>query len=154
MKSNLLRNDVSSTPLRYSCRYPNQVQTVSKPIQHHILTKPDAQPVRGRAFHPPMRRQEYVAQQVKSMLASGVISQSESPWSSPVVLVPKKNGELRFCVDFRPLNAITKFDGYPMPLAEDLFDKLVDQSLIQSLTQWQKVNFIAYIGVYAHPHRS
>ena len=53
----------------------------------------------------------------------GVICPSHSPWSSPVVLVPKKseNGvpKYRFCVDFRALNAVTKYDSYPLPLFEE-----------------------------------
>jgi hypothetical protein len=61
--------------------------------------------------------------QVENMLNKGVIRESTSPWSAPAILVPKKcvNGKLeyRFCVDFRALNAITKFDSYPLPRFEE-----------------------------------
>ena len=61
--------------------------------------------------------------QVQKMLDKGVIIPSHSPWSSPVVLVPKKSEsgipKYRFCVDFRALNAVTKYDSYPLPQIEE-----------------------------------
>ena len=51
---------------------------------------------------------------IKEMLELGVIEKSVSPYSSPVVLVPKKDGSVRFCIDFRKLNKVTEFDAEPM----------------------------------------
>ncbi|GBN11484.1 Transposon Ty3-I Gag-Pol polyprotein [Araneus ventricosus] len=59
------------------------------------------------------------------MLKEDVIKSSESPWSSPVVLVKKKNGEWRFCMDYRRLNKVTKKDVYPLPRIDDALDCLV-----------------------------
>ena len=53
-----------------------------------------------------------------------ITQESVSPWSSPVVLVKKKNGEMRFCTDFRFINKITKKDGFAMPLIADTLDAL------------------------------
>ena len=64
-----------------------------------------------------------VDQQVEEMLARGLIRPSNSPWSSPIVLAPKKDGDYRFCVDFRCLNAVTRKDAYPMPRVDEIFDK-------------------------------
>lgn len=58
------------------------------------------------------------------MKEHGVIEESQSPWTSPAVLVRKKDGTLRFCVDFRKLNLITKKDSYPLPRIDDILDQL------------------------------
>jgi hypothetical protein len=66
--------------------------------------------------------------QVHNMLKKGVIEESSSPWSSPVILVPKKSldetPKYRFCVDFRALNAVTQFDTYSLPLFEETVSTL------------------------------
>ncbi len=54
----------------------------------------------------------------------GVIEPSSSEWSSPIVLVPKKDGTLGFCLDFRKLNSVSKFDPYPMPRVDELVERL------------------------------
>ena len=62
--------------------------------------------------------------QVQQMLSSNVIRPSNSPWASPMVMVRKKDGRLRFCVDFRQLNAATVKDAHPLPRIDDLLDAL------------------------------
>ena len=67
------------------------------------------------------------------MQAQGIVRPSRSPWASPIVLVPKKDGSLRFCVDFRKLNSITKKDVYPLPRVEDILDTLGEAKYFTSL---------------------
>ncbi|CAM4536388.1 unnamed protein product [Lepidochelys olivacea] len=62
--------------------------------------------------------------EVSDMLALVVIQSSSSPWALPVVLVPKKDGSIWFCVDYRKLNAFTVSNAYPMPRPDELLDKL------------------------------
>jgi hypothetical protein len=63
----------------------------------------------------------------------GVIEESEGPWSSPVVLVRKKNGDLRFCVDSRKLNDVTKKDCFPLPRIDDTLDTLAGAKWFSTL---------------------
>ena len=58
------------------------------------------------------------------MLSKGIIQPSSSPWASPVVLVRKKDGSTRFCIDYRKVNAVTRKDAYPLPRVDDTLDTL------------------------------
>ena len=58
------------------------------------------------------------------MLEAGIISESDSPYAIPLVVVKKKDGTLRLCVDYRTLNEVTEFDAYPMPNIEEIIDRL------------------------------
>jgi hypothetical protein len=60
------------------------------------------------------------------MLQAGVIEPATSEWASPVILVPKPDGSLRFCIDYRKLNAITVRDTYPLPRMDECIDYLGD----------------------------
>lgn len=90
---------------------------------HQIDTgnqKPIKQPIRRVPYH---KRLE-ITKQVQEMLDQGVISPSESPWNNPVLLVMKKDGTARFCLDMRRLNDCTRKDAYPLPRIDDSFDAL------------------------------
>ena len=91
-------------------------------LKHEIETHgpPLRQPYRRQ--NPAVRREEMT--QVQQMLSSNVIRPSNSPWASPVVMVRKKDDSLRFCVDFRQLNAATVKDAHPLPRIDDLLDAL------------------------------
>ena len=91
-------------------------------LEHTIETygPPLRQPYRRQ--NPAVRREEMA--QVQQMLASDVIRPSNSPWALPVVMVKKKDGSLRFCADFRQLNAATVKDAHPLPRIDDLLDAL------------------------------
>ena len=58
------------------------------------------------------------------MIERDVVEPSSSEWSSPIVIVPKKDGSLRVCMDFRKVNAISQFDAYPMPRIDDLLERI------------------------------
>ena len=72
---------------------------------------------------PPHRREE-VRTLMEEMLERGVVEASTSPWASPVVLVKKKDGSTRFCIDYRRLNDVTRKDAYPLPRIDATLDTL------------------------------
>lgn len=88
------------------------------------LTSDDAQPIRV-----PMRssspKETATAQAEGDKMASAKVTRtSKSPWNAPIIIIPKKDGTLRFCVDFRRLNLITKKESYPMPRIDETLDRL------------------------------
>ena len=92
-------------------------------VQHHIDTG-DHPPIKQRPRRIPIHKREIVEQEIQKMLAKGVIEPCDGPWSSPIVLVAKKDGSARVCVDFRQLNSVTKKTAYPLVRIEDNLDAL------------------------------
>ena len=75
----------------------------------------------------------------------GVVQPSNSPWASPIVLVRKKDGTLRFCVDYRGLNSVTKKDTFPLPRIDDLLDQ-IGESRGKRLCGQKSVNLLFRIS--------
>ncbi|CAM5081088.1 unnamed protein product [Eretmochelys imbricata] len=102
-----------------------------------------------------------IKREIQDMLLMGVIHSSESAWTSPVVLVPKPDGEIHFCVVYYHLNAVTHPENYPMPCTEELLEKLGHAQFISTLNltkrYWQvpldnpskkRSGFITHVGLY------
>ena len=92
-------------------------------IQHHINTGVST-PIRQSTRRVPLPQRNTVHQLLQEMLKRKVISPSKSPWASPIVLVKKKDGTIRFCVDYRKVNSVTIKDAYPLPRVDDTLDTL------------------------------
>ena len=90
-------------------------------------------PIKLRPYRTPINAREVVDKAVDEMLEAKVIRRSNSPWSFPVVIVDKKDGSKRFCVDFRKLNQITKPNSYPLPLIDDILALLGKANFFTSL---------------------
>ena len=84
----------------------------------------DDTPKKQNVHRIPFAMRQEVAHQLHGMQQSGVIQPSNSPWASPMVLVRKKDGTLRFCVEYRGLNAVTKSDKFPIPRIDHILDQL------------------------------
>lgn len=96
---------------------------------HRIELNSDT-PVKSRAYRIPYVQKAVVEEGIAKMLKIGVIQRSNSDWSSPIVLVKKKDNTVRFCVDHRKVNEKTVKDNYPMPFIEE---KLGGKSFFSSL---------------------
>ena len=83
-------------------------------VTHRILTE-DVPLVSSRPYMVPLTEQTFINEEVQRILDNNLIKESSSPWASSLVLVTKKNGKKRFCIDYQKLNAITKKDQYPCP---------------------------------------
>lgn len=93
-------------------------------VDHRIPLEPNAKPVDIRPYKYSHFQKTEMKRLLMEMLASGVIRDSNSPYSSPVLLVKKKDGSWRFCVDYRALNNITIKDRFPIPTIEKILDEL------------------------------
>ena len=84
----------------------------------------EERPVKLKPYRVPVCHQDEVNKQLISMEEQGIISLSKSPWSSPLVVVKKKDGSIRLCVDYRKLNALSMGDSFPLPSIEELLVKV------------------------------
>ena len=104
-------------------------------MKHNILFKDDIPFQQRHRRIPPALYQE-VKDQFQQLPHAGVIRQFSSLYASAVVLVRKKNGKLRFCVDFRELNAKTVRDSYALPRIDELLDNLSGYRYFSTLDMW------------------
>ncbi|RXN24948.1 hypothetical protein ROHU_005997 [Labeo rohita] len=115
--------------------YPSLFQerpSRTKILMHNIILK-DSTPIRQKPYRVPERMVEQLKTEIETMLEMGIIEPSTSEWSSPILLVPKKDGGIGFCTDFRKLNSISCFDSYPMPRIDELIERLGKASYITTL---------------------
>ena len=94
-----------------------------KEIEHTIVTN-DATPVRQRPYRLPYSQYSTVKMELEQMESTGIIRPSTSEWASPIVIVPKKDGTIRLCVDYQKLNSVSRFDAYPMPRVDEMIDRI------------------------------
>ena len=127
----------------------------------HVIDTGDCAPIKQPPWRIPFALHEKVDHLVKEMLEQGVVTPSKSLWGSPVVLVAKKDGNTRICVDYQRLNAVTKSDVFPLPRVDDSLDQLANSTYFTTLDlaggYWQvlvdppsreKTAFVTHSGLF------
>ena len=114
-------------------------------ITHRINTG-TSPPIRQHPRRLPYAYREETRKQITEMLDQGVITPSHSPWASPIVLVRKKDGSFRFCIDYRRLNSVTIRDAHPLPRVDDLLEALNGSTIFSTLDLRQ-----GYWQIRMHP---
>ncbi|GFU65013.1 retrovirus-related Pol polyprotein from transposon 297 [Trichonephila clavipes] len=103
------------------------------PFVKHFINTGDHPPVSTAPFRLSPNRKEHLRKEIDNLLAHNIIEECESPYAAPVVLVPKSNGTVRLCIDYRKLNAITIPDKYPLPLMDVLLHDAKSTAFMSTL---------------------
>ena len=155
-------HEVKSCLIDYADIFSKNSQDIGRTniVQHSIKTG-DAKPIKQKTRRHPTCNQEEIDRQVQDLLDRGVIEPSESPWAANIVLVKKKDGTKRLCVDYRNLNEVTIKDAYPIPRIDETLDALGSAKWFSTLDlssgYWQvaldeeaqdKTSFIVRNGLY------
>jgi hypothetical protein len=93
---------------------------------------PGSKPAYSQPYFAGAKAREAESAEIQRMLKAGVVEPATSEWAIPVVLVPKPDGSMRFCIDYR-LNAVTVRDSYPLPRMDECIDSLGDASVFSTL---------------------
>ena len=102
-------------------------------VTEHKVDTGEASPIRSPPYRIPQSLLKTVNDELRQMLELGIVRPSKSPWASPVVVVPKPDGTIRFCIDYRKLNNITKMDAYPIPRMDQMLEKVAQARYISTL---------------------
>lgn len=102
-------------------------------LTSHKIDTGDQTPIKQQPRRLPLAKADLAQEAIKGMHEQGIIEPSNSPWAAPIVLVRKKDGTHRFCVDYRKLNDVTKKDSYPLPRIDTTLDALAGSKWFSTL---------------------
>ncbi|KAI4291963.1 hypothetical protein PAPHI01_1237 [Pancytospora philotis] len=119
---------------KYTSIFQQEVQQhVKCNLGCHRIDLTQTRPINAGNSRIPVAYEQAIEEEIQKNLRLGIISESNSEWSSRIVPVDKKDGTLRMCIDFRPLNKITRRDQYPIPRTDDIFDALGKARIFSTL---------------------
>src|SRR5919108_412385 len=101
--------------------------------KHVIRIKEGVKPIKERYYRTTPVEDELIKEEITKMLEAGIIVKSKSSWASPIVIVKKKDGKPRFCIDYRALNRVTVKDAFPLPRIEDILEALDNAKYFSTL---------------------
>ncbi|XP_063841016.1 uncharacterized protein LOC135089382 [Scylla paramamosain] len=117
---------------RFSSLFPDAPRKTNVVV--HDVDVGEAEPIKQHPYRVNPQKREIMRKEVEYMLEHDLIEPSESPWSSPCVLVPKPGQEsFRFCTDYRKVNMVTKPDAYPIPRVDDCIDHVGSANFITKI---------------------
>ena len=93
-------------------------------VLEHDIRLTDPKPFKVHQYPTPFRAKEAIEKEIETMLEQEIIRPSSSPYCSPITVVSKPDGNIRLCIDFRKLNAITIFDNEPIPQMDEMVTRL------------------------------
>jgi hypothetical protein len=102
-------------------------------VEFVIELQPGTAPISKRPYRMPPKELAELKNQLQELLDKGYIRPSSSPWGCPALFVKKKDGSLRLCVDYRPLNVVTIKNKYPLPRIDVLFDQLAGAKVFSKI---------------------
>lgn len=102
-------------------------------VMEHSINTGDAAPINQRPYRLSFSERSQVQKLVSEYMDAGFITESDSPWACPIVIVKKKDGTLRFCCDWRKLNSVTRKDAMPLPRIDDMIDRFGEAKFISKL---------------------
>jgi hypothetical protein len=119
----------------YSDVFPDDLPGMppNRDIEFVIELQPGTAPISKRPYRMPPKELAELKVQLQELLDKGYIRPSSSPWGSPALFVKKKDGSLRMCVDYRPLNAVAIKNKYPLPRLDVLFDQLAGAKVFSKI---------------------
>jgi hypothetical protein len=121
------------------CEYPDVFpddfpgMPPDRDVEFVIELQPGTAPISKRPYQMPHKELAELKNQLQELLDKGYIRPSSSPWGSPALFVKKKDGSLWMCVDYRPLNAVTIKNKYPLPRIDVLFDQLASAKVFSKI---------------------
>ena len=124
---------IQSLLLKFQNIFPGKNSPLTPCTLQPIRIITEGDPICQRAYRTPLLKRQAISKAIDEMLAQGIIQPSCSPWASPVTLVPKPDGSIRFCGDYRKLNQVTKKDRYPLPLVADIHEEMQGTSIFSTI---------------------
>jgi hypothetical protein len=127
--------DEISVVCEYPDVFPDELPGMppDKDVEFVIELQPGTAPISKRPYRMPPKELAELKAQLQELLDKGYIRPRSSPWGCPALFVKKKDGSLRMCVDYRPLNAVTTKNKYPLPRIDVLFDQLASAKVFSKM---------------------